>query len=366
MVPERRQRRILHVLPADLGRGAQVYADALVRALDGAPDHHAVLTIFRAPQVALPGRGLGLRPGRARAAGLDLRVPPLLRRALRRGRPDVVVAHGGEALKYVALARPRAPLAYYKIGTLTAAARHGSRHRWQRWLLRSADLVAAVSNDAAAEAVDVLGVDPDRVRVIPNGRDPHPYATLEVSPVPSERPTLGFLGALTAGKRPLEFLRLVRRLRADGIAFDACLAGDGPDRDAVEAAAEGLDVDVLGLVTDVPALLGGWDVLAFTSRPEGEGMPGVLIEAGLAGVAVVATAVPGVRDVIESGTTGVVVPVDDADALHAAVAALLVDGRRRRAVGDAARARCEERFTLSASAAQWQDALDDLAGPVRP
>ena len=49
----------------------------------------------------------------------------------------------------------------------------------------------------------------------------------------------------------------------------------------------------------------------FTSLPPGEGMPGVLIEAGLSGLATVSTRVPGARDVIEDGVTGFLVDIDD-------------------------------------------------------
>ena len=63
----------------------------------------------------------------------------------------------------------------------------------------------------------------------------------------------------------------------------------------------------------------------------GEGMPGVLIEAGLSAVPVVATAVPGVEAIVVDGETGFVVDVDDFDAMVAAVASLLTDSVRRRA-----------------------------------
>ena len=51
--------------------------------------------------------------------------------------------------------------------------------------------------------------------------------------------------------------------------------------------------------------------MVFPSLPEGEGMPGVLIEAGLSGLCVLATAVPGVSDVVLNGVTGAVVEVSD-------------------------------------------------------
>jgi glycosyltransferase involved in cell wall biosynthesis len=78
-------------------------------------------------------------------------------------------------------------------------------------------------------------------------------------------------------------------------------------------------------------------------------MPGVFIEASLAAVPVVATDVPGARDVIDEGGTGRVVPVDDLAALTDAVAQLLEDADLRTAMGRAARARCEQLFSLERS-----------------
>ena len=65
--------------------------------------------------------------------------------------------------------------------------------------------------------------------------------------------------------------------------------------------ATGLPIEVLGRRSDVPEILSQADVFLFTSLEEGEGMPGVLIEAGFAGLPVVTTEVPGARTVIEDG-----------------------------------------------------------------
>src|SRR5207249_2098882 len=101
-------------------------------------------------------------------------------------------------------------------------------------------------------------------------------------------------------------------------------------------------------------LLAGIDVMLFPSVPEGEGMPGVLIEAGLAGVPVVATDVPGASTVIDDGVTGVVVGVDDFTGMVEAAADLVRDPSRRREMGTAARERCAARFSMDASARRWE------------
>ncbi len=136
--------------------------------------------------------------------------------------------------------------------------------------------------------------------------------------------------------------------------------GDGPMRSELEGPATEAGVELLGRRRDVAELLRGTDVFVFPSLWAGEGMPGVLIEAGLSGVPVVATATGGVSSIVLDGDSGLVVKVDDFDALVDAAAALVGDPARRRAMGAAAQAHCLEHFSLSAVAATWRGILDPL------
>ena len=124
---------------------------------------------------------------------------------------------------------------------------------------------------------------------------------------------------------------------------------------------------MLGRRDDVATLLAGSDIFVFTSLPPGEGMPGVLIEAGLSGLATVSTRVPGARDVIEDGVTGLLVDIDDKTGLIAAVDRLVGDAALRQSMGHQARQRCLERFTLETSARQWRELFGRLSRPeLRP
>ena len=89
-------------------------------------------------------------------------------------------------------------------------------------------------------------------------------------------------------------------------------------------------VELVGWCADVVPHLQRADLLVFPSRPDGEGMPGVLIEAGLCGLPAVSTRVAGASAVIEDGETGLVVPLDDLDGLMRAA----VDLVETRSVGE--------------------------------
>jgi glycosyltransferase involved in cell wall biosynthesis len=349
-------RLVLHVLPIDLFRGAQTYARDLRMRLDDDDTRHRTLTLFYAPEGALqPDESLGVRSGLLRRTGIDPRALSALRRSVRAQRPDIVVAHGGEPLKYAALAGvdPRR-LVYYKIG-IEHGRLTGGRRRLHQWILGRAGAVAAVSEGAASEA-RALGVPAERVRVIPNGRDPSAYAPHAAHAGP---PRLVWIGHFDASKRPERFVDLVRELRQRGVAVGASMAGEGALLEPLRSAAGLAGVELLGTVDDVPALLATSDLLVFTGAPP-EGMPGVLIEAGLASLPVVTTAVPGADDVIEHGATGCVVPVDDFDGLVDATQTLLDDADRRARFAVAARERCAAKFSLDASAAKWRALFDEI------
>jgi glycosyltransferase involved in cell wall biosynthesis len=353
---------VVHVLPTDLARGAQRYARALVDQLDSPDDRHLILTLFSSDPVILRAdRELGVPQGWWRRAGVDPRVVTRLRKALRDIKPEVVVAHGGEPAKYAALAAPRdLPIVYLSIGSAHPNLGRLSSRAMHRFYMRRADLVVAVSSDVAEEAQVLHGIPSERVVVIPNGRDPDVFRPREVRPEGPVR--LIFVGHLDAGKRPDRFVELVATLRRRGLEVEAQMVGEGPLADAISEAADSAGVEMVGRRDDVAALLAASDVLVLTSRPP-EGMPGVLIEAGLSGIAAVSTRIPGAGDVIEDGATGLLVEIDDFDGLVEAVERLVLDPGLRASMGSRARETCLQRFTLEVTADRWRGLLSGLASP---
>jgi glycosyltransferase involved in cell wall biosynthesis len=354
---------VLHVIPTTAPRGAQREARALANRLDapGTRRHRVLSLVGSGP--SLEGEiavdyTLGDGGGSASAVGFDPRLVVRLRHALRRLSPALVVAHGGEPLKFLvpAMIGRRRPLAYYAIGTLAPPGHRPGRKFLWRFLARRPDLVAAEGVEVLDECRTVLGVSSTRLVLVPNGRDPdefHPAPDAEDRRVP----VVSFVGAFTDQKRPDRFIEVVAALRARGLEFRALAVGDGPLSSSLTAAAAAAGVELLGARGDVAEVLKGTDVLVFPSLPRGEGMPGVLIEAGLSAVPVVATSVPGVDAIVDDGVTGCVVAVDDFDALVEATAGLLTDPGRRRAMGQAARERCVELFSMDVVANGWRAAL---------
>lgn len=361
-----RRLTVLHLVPEDSYRGAQVYAGRLRDAFanDGA-QRHLVAALFEAPPAALsPDMILGGKTGLLRRAGLDPRVAHSLRTTVRRMDVDVIVAHGGEALKYAVAARTAAAVVYYKIGLSSAELQRRTRLWLYRRLVGRLALAVGVSWAIRDQLHEVLGIPQSRLVVIPNGRDPELYRPggQQEQAVP---PLVLFVGQLERGKRPGLFLEVIERLRDQHVDITAAMVGDGPMRSHLEGPAGALGVALLGVRSDVPELLRAASVLVMTSAWNTEGMPGVLVEAGLTGLPVVSTAAAGVRDIVLDGETGFVVESDTATGIADKVAVLVRSPDLATAMGVAARAHCESEFTIQASSRRWRELMDDLPHGLR-
>jgi glycosyltransferase involved in cell wall biosynthesis len=172
------------------------------------------------------------------------------------------------------------------------------------------------------------------------------------------------LGALTWEKDPVghvQVMSLVREAIADAVHL---IVGEGPLRPAVAEAAARLDpagrTMLLGSRADVGDLLAASDVVLLASRTEG--LPGCLIEAGVAGLASAAFDLAGVSEIVVDEATGLLAPPGDRPALAAAVTRLLQDDRARTEMGQAARERCAARFGISAVGQAYLALYRELTG----
>ena len=192
-------------------------------------------------------------------------------------------------------------------------------------------------------------VDAERVRLIPGSGVDCARFIPDAARTTTARMRVLLPARLLWDKGLAEFVEASRRLRAQGRDVAMLLAGEpDPGNPATVSAAdvrgwvdEGL-VEALGHVEDMPALLRSVDVVALPSYREG--LPKGLIEAAASGCALIATDVPGCREVVEHEVDGLRVPVRDGVALADAIARLQDDPALRIRLGEAARRKALERF----------------------
>jgi len=166
-----------------------------------------------------------------------------------------------------------------------------------------------------------------------------------------ERPVVAIVGSLHARKGHAILFEALVRLRADGREVLCLAAGEGPEREILEARARQLgiaaQVRLLGHLPDVLPILAAADVVAQPSLAEGLGVAAV--EGMASGRPVVASRVGGLAETIRHEVEGLLVPPGDPHAFGEALERLLADRELRERLGTAGRQRAA-RFSTQAMA----------------
>ncbi len=337
--------RVAHIIAGAPMGGAELFFERLCVAQHAAGD--AVLPAIKREAA---------RAARLRAAGLDplelgfgqpwdLLTRPRLRAALRRFAPRVAVSWMSRASGFT----PRGD--YVLVGRLGGFYNLAHFRHCDHLVGNTRSLVAWMRAQGWAEA---------RTHYLPNFVADQAGAA-PVAEFCGRRPLLLGLGRLHEEKGFDVLLRALPALSGATVV----LAGDGPERTALARLAGSLGIAdrvvFAGWRRDVGALLAAADALVLPSRVEPLG--NVIIEAWSAGRPVVAAAVTGPRELIEDGEDGVLTPREDAAALGAAIAGLLADPARARAIAAAGRARFEAEFTEPRVLALWRSFLGDATVP---
>jgi len=208
--------------------------------------------------------------------------------------------------------------------------------------------VGLVQNPDDREALANLGVKPEHIALIPgSGIDADRFRPI---PEPDGPVTVAFVGQMRADKGLPTLMEAQRILRTSGIPCELLLAGI-PDPanptsiPQIEVAGWGREPGVtwLGHVADIATVWRRAHIAVLPSRG-GEGVPKSLLEAAAFGRPLIATDVPGCREIVVHEKTGLLVPVDDPQALAAAILRLVRSSQQRVRLGVAARRLVDERF----------------------
>jgi glycosyltransferase involved in cell wall biosynthesis len=212
------------------------------------------------------------------------------------------------------------------------------------------DAFLAVAPEVAREAVATRMAAPGKVSVVPSAieLDEIPYGSepklREEIGVPADVPLVGTIGRLDFQKAPIDFVRMAATVATLHPKTRFVWVGDGPLCEEARAEAGRLEVDVtfVGFRTDAARIAACFDVYVVSSLYEGLGRG--LCEALASGRPVAATAVNGVIDIVEPGSTGLLSPPSDPEALARNVAWLLDHPDAAREMGTAARSRARLLF----------------------
>lgn len=223
---------------------------------------------------------------------------------------------------------------------------------WYRFVLGVRNMRIIFQNkDDRGEIASIARISDEQVVVIPgSGVDLSEY---RYTSLPEGMPMVLMAARLLGTKGVREFVAAAQILRSDGAKARFCLVGDLDPANPASITKQELDewakqdsVELLGSRSDIPDLMAKAHLVVLPSYREG--FPRVLIEAAACGRAVVTTDVPGCRDAINPGQTGLLVPPRDSPSLAKAILWLLENPEQCADMGRAGRRLAECTFDVEA------------------
>lgn len=237
-----------------------------------------------------------------------------------------------------------------------------TQRRAQLAMFRWADCVVCNSQAAAGRLIQA-GLRPDQLAVIGNGLPPAAFA--EAAPLAGRRPgflRVGMIARMNArSKNHRILLELTARLRNRLRNFEVVLVGDGPLRPELERQAQELGISelvrFLGDRQDIQAVLASLDATVLPSSSES--LSNAVLESMAAGVPVIGSDVGGNVELIGKDR-GILVPLNDVDALEAALLQIAADLPLRETLSRNAKKFAQENFTIERMRQKHEELYDEL------
>jgi glycosyltransferase involved in cell wall biosynthesis len=315
-------------------------------------------------------RGLSVRMVHCKGRA-DWRAVRQIEEYIQEDAVDLVHTHGYKAdlYGYLAAWRCHKPVVATCHNWVGGTAALGIYNHLDRMALKKFNALAAVS-DAVAQRLLAFGVPPEKIKTIANGIDVTAFERAQPLPLLKDEGSIvvGVVARLDLQKGFEYLLRAARELCKMFPGLKIVIAGEGPDRSAIEEMIEqyGLQSSVVlaGQQSNMPAVYAAMDIFVLPSL--NEGLPMTVLEAMAASKPVIATSVGAIPSVIRDGETGLLVAPKDSEGLRNAVASLLNDPGRRKRLGDQAHAWVSQNYTSEAMALKYREMYEEVLGKPAP
>jgi len=359
---------VLHVVPT-LGAGGMELA--LGRVINGLMPQgitHSI-AVLKGDAIIRDRIDPSVRIHCLHAGARDPLVPVRLRRLILEESPTVIHARNLGAWPEVALARlavfPLVPLIFSFHGVAEARAVPWRWRLLSRALERLSTRIFTVSEGSKQFLVSHIGLRAVRIGVIPNGVDTvrfHPAGRA----APGEDLVVGTLGSLTAVKNQALLIRACHTLVQRGVRLRLEIAGEGPERTALERLVGSLGmadrISLRGHVSDTPAFLNTLDVFVLPS--DSEAHPNALSEAAACGLPCIASRVGGIPEITDQGRAALLFNRGDEGGLADLLGKLATDPDRRRALGDLALSFIARNYSMASMLARYRSLYQEPGGRI--
>lgn len=342
--------KILQILQKPQLRGAEIFAAQLSEKLIAQGHQVALLYLFSGEDI-LPYKGLKIHlHGDPKNRLWDIRGYRRLAKIIRDFKPDIIQANAGDTLKYASLSRFlfgwKGKLVFRNANLISAFIDTPSKKEFNRLLLKQVDAVASVSQHCLDDFQSVFSWKKP-IACLPIGTEPinSAYAIPDdLAQKLKGRPFLVHIAGFVAEKNHQGLIRIIKTINQSFPDVCLVLIGDGPFRSQIESQLP-KNVISLGTRKDAGSILQAAQALLLPSLIEG--LPGVILEAMVMEVPVIAYQVGGIPEVISHLETGFLIPKGDEEAFAKSVISyILTPFPKLKQITWNARNRIENQYSL--------------------
>ncbi len=295
--------------------------------------------------------------------GLLLRLIKLIKKE----KPDILQANGSDTLKYAAFAKlvyPKLNIVYRNISMVSAWTKEASfKRKINRLLFKKVDRVTSVGQQSMEDLVRTYGYPLEKTKLIRRGIPQFNYDAAAARKkivtefgFPATDYILAHVGQFSPEKNHAFLIESFEKVLAQDHRVRLLFVGEGKKYAAIKELVQNknLDKHVLfaGYRQHVQELLAGSDLFVLGSTIEG--VPGVVLEAGMQSLPTVAVNVGGVGEVVMNGKTGILLEKHDPVIFSNAVISLLHDDTLRRSLGENAKKFVVENYSLQYCLAEFE------------
>ncbi len=286
---------------------------------------------------------------------------------IKKEKPDIVQANGSDTLKYAVIAKlfiPKMKIVYRNISMISAWSKTGSlKHKFNKWLFSNVDFVTSVGNQALEDLVKTYSYPIEKTKMIRRGIPQFNFNQLQSrTAIANEfefdvsNKILIHIGQFSPEKNHRFLIESFIQIQQQYSNVKLILIGEGKLNNEIRelVKSKGMEKNIFfaGHRNEVQRMLAGSDLFVLTSNIEG--VPGVVLEAGMQSIPTLAINVGGVGEVVIENKTGVLLAEHNVTLFSNAAIALIQNESLRKELGTNVYKFVMENYSLNSCSVQFE------------